>query len=53
MAKKETIVPPTKRETSQASNLLRQGSSVGGRVMADRSVAVRQGAARPSAPKKR
>jgi hypothetical protein len=48
MARKETITPPTKKEVTQGSNLLRKGSSAGGRVMADKSVAVRQGASKPS-----
>lgn len=43
MAKKETIKPPTKRETSDASKELRKGHSSGGRVMAETSVATRQG----------
>jgi hypothetical protein len=43
---KETIKVPTKRELSNASDLLRQGSSAGGRVMADKSVAERQGVAK-------
>ena len=43
MAKKETIKPPTKKELTQASELLRSGSSAGARVMADKSVAVREG----------
>ncbi|MCP1243061.1 hypothetical protein [Acetobacter lambici] len=42
MAKKETIKLPTKKETSQASAALRKGSSLGGRVLAEKSVAVRQ-----------
>jgi len=45
--KKETIKPPTRKETTDASKALRNGSSAGGRVMADKSVAVRQGAAKP------
>ena len=52
MAKKETITPPTKRELSDASKQLKSGHSSGGRVMADKSVAVRQGATK-SPPKKR
>jgi hypothetical protein len=40
---KETIVPPSKRETTDASKELRKGHPSGGRTMADRSVAVRQG----------
>ena len=43
MAKKETIKPPTRKELSDASNALKKGHSSGGRVMADKSVAVRQG----------
>ncbi|MBS0362982.1 MAG: hypothetical protein JSR98_16515 [Proteobacteria bacterium] len=52
MAKKETIKPPTKRELTDASKELRKGHPSGGRVMADKSVAVRQGAAKPSGRKK-
>lgn len=41
---KERITPPTKRELKDASRLLRQGHPAGGRVLADKSVAVREGA---------
>lgn len=47
MAKKETIKPPTKKETSDAARELRKGHPSGGRTMADRSVAVRQGVVKP------
>jgi len=47
MPKKETIKPPTKRELTDASKELKKGHSAGGRVMADKSVAVKQGAAKP------
>ena len=47
MPKKETIKPPTKKALKNASGLLRKGSSAGARVMADKSVAVREGAAKP------
>lgn len=50
--KKETIKPPTKKDTSAAGKALPKGSGPAGRVLADKSVAVRQGAAKPS-PKKR
>jgi hypothetical protein len=40
---KETIIPPNKKEGSAASGLLRKGSSAGARVMADLSVAKREG----------
>jgi len=40
---KERIKPPTKKELASASKLLRHGSSAGGRVLADESVAKRQG----------
>ncbi|OIQ82572.1 hypothetical protein GALL_356420 [mine drainage metagenome] len=50
--KKETIKPPTKKETTNASQALRKGQSAGGRVMADKSVAVRQGVAKPAAKKR-
>lgn len=46
--RKETIKPPTKRELTDASKQLRQGHPSGGRTMADKSVAVRQGVAKPS-----
>jgi hypothetical protein len=46
MAKKERIKPPSKRDLSAASKSLRSGSGVGGRVMADQSVAKKQGAKR-------
>jgi len=42
--KKETIKPPTKKELSDASEELKKGHSSGGRVLAEKSVAVRQGA---------
>ncbi len=45
---KETIKPPTEKETKDASKELRGGHSSGGRTMADKSVAVRQGVAKPS-----
>jgi hypothetical protein len=51
---KETIKPPTNKEVRDASKELRQGHSSGGRTMADRSVAVRQGVSKPApASKKR
>lgn len=53
MAKKETIIPPKKPATSEGSKLLKAGSSAGGRVMADKSVAVREGVAKGKPPKKR
>jgi hypothetical protein len=40
---KETIKPPTKAELRDASAELRKGHASGGRTMADKSVAVRQG----------
>jgi len=40
---KETIKPPTKAELRDASAELRKGHPSGGRTMADKSVAVRQG----------
>ncbi len=45
--KKEKIKPPTKKELKEASKQLRKGKTLGGRVMAEESVAVRQGAAKP------
>jgi hypothetical protein len=50
MAKKETIKPPTKKDLKDASKELRKGRPSGGRVMADASVAARQGVKRK--PKK-
>jgi hypothetical protein len=47
MAKrKETIIPPNKRELADASPEMRKGHSAGARTMADASVAKRQGAKR-------
>ncbi|WP_155467998.1 MULTISPECIES: hypothetical protein [Acetobacter] len=51
MAKKETIKPPTKKDLSAASKDLRNGDPAGGRVLSDKSVAVRQGVAKGK-PKK-
>jgi len=48
MSKKETIKPPTARELKDASKQLRAGHSSAGRVMADKSVAVREGVAKSS-----
>ncbi|WP_316196274.1 MULTISPECIES: hypothetical protein [unclassified Bradyrhizobium] len=47
MAKKERIVPPKKSTGTQASGGLKKGNPVAARVMADLSVAKRQGAKRP------
>jgi hypothetical protein len=46
--RKETIKPPTKRELTDASKELRKGHPSGGRTLADKSVAVRQGVAKTS-----
>jgi hypothetical protein len=43
---KEVIKPPTRKELTDASKELRKGHPAGGRVMADQSVAKRQGVAR-------
>ncbi len=43
---KERIIPPSKKETSAGSKVLRKGNPAGGRVMADASVAKRQGVKR-------
>ena len=51
MPKKEIIKPPTKRETSDASKELKKGHPAGGRVLADKSVAVKQGVAKPTKKK--
>jgi len=45
--KKEKITPPSKKELTEASKQLKKGKTLGGRVMAEESVAVRQGAAKP------
>ena len=42
MATKEKIKPPTKRELSDGSNLLRKKHPAGGRVLAEESVAKRE-----------
>ena len=47
MAKKERIIPPSKKDLSAASKELRRGSGPGGRVMADQAVAKKQGVKRP------
>ena len=47
-SRKETIKPPTKKELTDASKQLRKGHPSGGRTLADKSVAVRQGVARSS-----
>lgn len=47
MAKKERIIPPKSSTGSKASSGLKKGSPVAARVMADLSVAARQGAKRP------
>jgi len=47
MASKERIIPPSRKDLSQASRLLKKGSGAGGRVLADASVAKREGAKRP------
>jgi hypothetical protein len=43
MRVKEVIRPPTKKATRDASKELRKGHPSGGRVMADKSVAKREG----------
>jgi len=43
---KEVIKPPTNKELADASKEMRKGHSAGGRVMADQSVAKRQGVAK-------
>jgi len=43
MAKKERIKPPSKRAVRDGSKELRKGHPSGGRTMADRSVAIREG----------
>lgn len=50
---KETIKPPTKKETTDASKEMRAGHPSGGRTMADKAVAVRQGVAKSTKPKKK
>jgi hypothetical protein len=46
--KKERIKPPTKRELTDASKQLKKGHSSAGRVMADASVAKREGVRKAS-----
>jgi hypothetical protein len=43
---KETIRPPTRRELKDGSKQLKKKHPSGGRVLADESVAVRQGVAK-------
>ena len=43
---KERITPPSKKDLRSASRSLRRGNGPGGRVMADQSVAKKQGASR-------
>jgi len=44
--KTEKITPPTKRETKDASKLLRDGHSAGGRVLNEKKQAIKQGVAK-------
>lgn len=44
---KETIVPPSKKATSDAAKNIKSGSPSAGRVLADASVAKREGVKRP------
>jgi hypothetical protein len=46
MAKKEKIIPPSKKALKDASKLLRKKHPAGGRTLADKSVAKREGAKR-------
>jgi hypothetical protein len=43
---KERITPPSKKDLKAASKEMRKGSGPGGRVMADQSVAKKQGVKR-------
>ena len=43
MARKETIVPPSKKALMDAAKELRKGHSSGGRTLADAFVAKREG----------
>jgi hypothetical protein len=43
MAKRETIIPPSKKALKDAAKELRKGHSSGGRTLADASVAKREG----------
>jgi hypothetical protein len=52
MAAKETIKPPSRAELKDASKQLRAGHPSGGRTMADKSVAVRQGVSKASGKKR-
>jgi hypothetical protein len=53
MPKKETITPPSERELTDASKLLIRKHQAGGRVMADASVAKREGVKKRSSTKRR
>lgn len=46
MKKKEKIKPPTKKELTKASEALRKGKTLGGRVMAEQAAAVKEGVAK-------
>jgi len=46
MPKKETITPPSRKALSDGSKQLKKGHSSGGRTLADKSVAKREGAKR-------
>jgi hypothetical protein len=50
--KKEKITPPTKKELTKASKALQKGSTLGGRILAEQSVAVSQGVAKSKKKKK-
>jgi hypothetical protein len=47
MAKKEVIVPPARKVVSKAAKDLPKGGSRDGRIVAESSVAKREGATRP------
>ena len=51
MAKKETISPPTKKVLKTAAKDLRNGGSEGGRILREKGIAIRQGAAKGKAKK--
>jgi hypothetical protein len=52
MPKKEKITPPSKKTLKKASEELRKGGSLGGRVESEEAAAKRQGATRKGQRKK-
>jgi hypothetical protein len=50
---KATIKPPTRKELSDAAKLLPKGHSAAGRVLAEKSKAIRDGAPSPKPTKRK